>query len=304
MSKPDNRVLPFVALISTILVWGVTPAFVRSFSLAAGGADALLIRMWSVALCCVLLLPFLGGFKVARQDLPRLLFISLGMFGYFAGTIFGFARVPASVGGIVFATQPLLIALVAAVFGVERITLPTMVGLAVSFVGTFYLFSADVSGGIDRNQLIAGGLMIFASGFFWALYVIFSAPLLRAYGAFKITALSCILSALPSVFFFSSSTMATLGGLDTAAWAGLAFLTLIATLLSVSMWNFASAHLLPTTVGASLYLIPVLAVAAGAILLGETITTTTLIAGAVILLGVALAQVWPEKFMVKSKNSL
>jgi drug/metabolite transporter (DMT)-like permease len=304
VSKPDNRVLPFAALTFTILVWGVTPAVVRSFSLAAGGADALVIRMWSVAICCAVLLPFLGGFKVARRDVPRLLLISLGMFGYFAGTIFGFARVPASIGGIVFATQPLLIALLAAVFGVERLALPTMIGLVVSFIGTFYLFSGDTSVSVDRGELVIGGLMIFASGFFWALYVIFSAPLIRAYGSFKITALSCTLAAVPSIFFLSSSTMATLGSLNAMAWTALVFLTLVGTLLSVSGWNFASARLAPTTVGASLYLIPVLAVAAGAILLGETITTTTLVAGAVILLGVALAQIWPEKFTVKSKNNL
>ena len=304
MSKPDNRVLPVAALTFTILVWGVTPAVVRSFSLAAGSADAHVIRMWSVAICCAVLLPFFGGFKVARQDMPRLLLISLGMFGYFAGTIFGFARMPASIGGIVFATQPLLIALLAAMFGVERLTLPTMLGLAVSFAGTFYLFSGDISAGVDRSDLIIGGLMIFAGGLFWALYVIFSAPLIQAYGSFKITALSCSLSALPSTLFFSSSTLATLGHLDSTAWAALAFLTLIGTLLSVSGWNFASARLLPTTVGASLYLIPVLAVVAGAVLLGEDITVTTLIAGAVILLGVAVAQIWPERFMVKSKNNL
>jgi drug/metabolite transporter (DMT)-like permease len=304
VSKPRNRLLPFAALTSTIFVWGLTPAVVRSFSLAAGGADALVIRMVSVAMCCTLLLPFFGGFKVARQELPRLLLISLGMLGYFAGTIFGFARVPASIGGIVFATQPLLIALLASMFGVERLTLPTMLGLVVSFVGTFYLFSGDTSVSADGNELFIGGLMIFASGFFWALYVIFSAPLIRAYGSFKITALSCTLAALPSVFFFSSSTMATLGNLDATAWTALAFLTLVGTLLSVSGWNFASAHLLPTTVGASLYLIPVLAVAAGAILLGETITAKMLIAGAVILLGVALAQIWPERFTMKSKNTL
>jgi drug/metabolite transporter (DMT)-like permease len=48
----------------------------------------------------------------------------------------------------------------------------------------------------------------------------------------------------------------------------------------------------------------VLAVAAGAVLLGETITPKMLIAGAVILLGVALAQIWPERFTMKSKNTL
>ena len=290
MSTPDSRALHFGALAFTILIWGVAPAFIRSFSLATGAADALVIRTGTVAICCLVLLPFLGGFRVALQDVPKLLLISIGMFGYFAGSIFGFARVTAGVGGIIISTQPLLIALIAAFFGAEKIRLPTIVGLVISFAGTLYLFSGDKSVGTAHVNLIIGALMIFVSGFFWAIYVIFCAPLIRTYGSFKIAALSNILAAVPALAFASSSTVATIKDLDASSVGSLAYLTLAGTLLTVSTWNFATARLKPTTVGAALYLIPILAIAAGAVLLGEAITTTTLIAGGIILLGVALAQ--------------
>jgi hypothetical protein len=48
----------------------VAPAIIRSFSLAAGAADALVIRSVATGICCVVLLPFFGGFAVARQDVP------------------------------------------------------------------------------------------------------------------------------------------------------------------------------------------------------------------------------------------
>ena len=231
----------------------------------------------------------------------RLLLISLGMFGYFAGSIFGFAYVTTGIGGIIISTQPLLIALLANFFGTERITIPTIIGLVVSFTGTLYLFSGDSSG--SHENLIIGGLMIFACGFFWSVYVIFSKSLIQAYGSFKITALSSILATLPALAFASSGTWETVRSLDRNGLLTLCYLTFVGTLLTVSTWNFATARLQPTTVGASLYLIPVLAIASGAIVLGETVTNPTLIAGAIILLGVALAQFGPLLWKSSIQNN-
>lgn len=304
MTDQSSKSTAFALLGFTVLVWGAAPAFIRSFSLATGPADALVIRTIAVAIPCLLLLPFFGGYAVARKDAARLLLISLGMFGYFAGSIFGFAYVTSGVGGIIISTQPLLIALLAGFFGTERITIPTIIGLIVSFAGTFYLFSGGNSEGGTHENLIKGGLMIFASGFFWSVYVIFSKTLIQAYGSFKIMALSIMLAAVPSLAFASLGTWETVRNLDRNAIFALLYLTLIGTLLTVSTWNYATARLQPTTVGASLYLIPVLAIVSGALVLGESIATTTLIAGAIILLGVALAQFGPILRRARIQNSI
>ena len=293
MTDQTNKSTAFALLGLTVLVWGAAPAFIRSFSLAAGPADALVIRTIAVAIPCLLLLPFFGGYTVAQKDISRLLLISLGMFGYFAGSIFGFAYVTSGVGGIIISTQPLLIALLASFFGTERITIPTVIGLVVSFAGTFYLFSGGNSGAGTHENIITGGLMIFVSGFFWSVYVIFSKTLIQSYGSFKIMALSIMLAALPALAFASSGTWETVRNIDRNAIFALLYLTLIGTLLTVSTWNYATARLQPTTVGASLYLIPVLAVASGVLLLGETVATPTLVAGGIILFGVAIAQFGP-----------
>ena len=194
------------------------------------------------------------------------------------------------VGGIVISTQPLLIALLAGFLGLERIKLATLAGLAVSFAGTIYLFSGSAAAGVSQLDLITGGTMIFVSGCFWAIYVLFSAPLVKKYGSFKIAALSNILALVPALVFISSSTWTSVTTLDLSAWGSLAYLTLIGTLLTLSTWNYATAHFPPSTVGASLYLIPIIAVAAGVVLMGEKVAASTLIAGGIILLGVALAQ--------------
>ena len=302
--KPLNTYLPLLALGFTVLVWGVAPAFIRSFSLAAGAADALVIRSVATGICCLVLLPFFGGFTVARQDVPRLLLISLiGMFGYFAGSVFGFAYVSSAVGGIVISTQPLLIALLASVIGAERVTVPTIIGPVVSFFGSLYLFSGDAQGNLSQSHMIIGGLLIFMSGAFWAVYVIYSKSLIQTYGSVKLSLLSLAIATLPALFFISPGTWATTIGLNQNSILSLVYLTFIGTLVTLGTWNYAVGLLRPTAVGASLYLIPIFAITAGTLLLGEIVTATTLIAGAVILLGVAIAQFGPAIWRNRPQNS-
>lgn len=292
--KPHSTYLPLLALGFTVLVWGVAPAIIRSFSLAAGAADALVIRSVATGICCLVLLPFFGGFTVARQDVPRLLLISLvGMFGYFAGSVFGFSYITSAIGGIVISTQPLLIALLASVIGAERVTVPTIIGLIVSFIGSLYLFSGDAQGDLSQSHMIIGGLLIFMSGAFWAVYVIYSKSLIQTYGTMKLSLLSLAIATFPALLFISPSTWETTMSMDQNAVLSLFYLTFIGTLVTLGTWNYAVGLLRPTAVGASLYLIPIFAITAGTLILGEIATPTTLIAGAIILLGVAIAQFGP-----------
>ena len=72
--------------------------------------------------------------------------------------------------------------------------------------------------------------------------------------------------------------------------------------MTLGTWNYAVGLLRPTAVGASLYLIPIFAITAGTLLLGEIVTATTLIAGAIILLGVAIAQFGPALWKYRPQN--
>jgi drug/metabolite transporter (DMT)-like permease len=284
----------FAMLAFTVIVWGVAPVFIRAFSLATGPADALAIRLIAGALAALPFLPMVGGIKIAGADVPRLLLIGcVGFFGYFAGTIFGFAYAPAGIGTMIMATQPLIIAFLAAMIGAERVTAATVIGLIVSFAGTIYLFAGDVPQGFSQRDIVTGGVMIFLGGIFFAVYAIASPKLVRTYGSAKVALLATIACALPSLAFLSGSTLGTLRGLNGDAWFALAFLTLIGTLLCVVTWNYAAARLQPSTVGASLYLLPVFAVLAGTIYLREDVTPSTVIGGLIILAGVAIAQFGP-----------
>jgi drug/metabolite transporter (DMT)-like permease len=61
-------------------------------------------------------------------------------------------------------------------------------------------------------------------------------------------------------------------------------------LLGAVLWNYGTRHLPGAVAGSFLYLLPVVAVAAGFLILGEEITTWLVIGGGIMLAGVAIAQ--------------
>ena len=291
----SNTTHAIIALVFTIFVWGVAPAFVRSFSLTTGPADAMVIRMCFTALAALPLFLF-SGWRIEKADIGNLLIISvIGMFGYFLGSIFGYSYVPAGFGSMIIAVQPLLIALIAALIGADRLTLPSIIGLIISFAGSIYLFGGNMSGDMKFDDMLSGGILLLCCDIAWAIYVIFSKPMVRKYGTFKITAWTLLLCAPPSLAFISASTLPAALSLDGQAFFALFFLSVIGTVICVVTWNFAVPHLSSTTMGASLYLIPVLAVLSGWAVLHEKVTPSTLIAGFIILAGVAVAEFGSSK---------
>jgi drug/metabolite transporter (DMT)-like permease len=296
-SNSGSLAWPVLALCFTILVWGVAPAFIRGLALATGAADALVIRMWVTA-AAALPLFLLNGWRIERQDIGTLLLISLiGNFGYFLGSVFGYSMVPAGFGTMIIAIQPFMIALLAAALGRDQLTKAALLGLAISFAGTIYLFSGNIGGSIPIADMMKGGLLFLLCDIGWAIYVVFSRPLVQKYGTFKISAWVLVLSAVPSLAFLSETTLPTLMHLDNQSLFSLFFLSVVGTVICMTTWNFAVQHLTATTMGASLYIIPLLAVAAGWAVLGEDASFATLIAGVVILAGVAIAEFGKTLFL-------
>ncbi len=285
-----NVARALIALAFTILVWGLVPAFVRSFSLTTGPSDAIVIRMWTTALAALPLFLF-TGWHIERADIAKLLLVSMvGMFGYFLGSIFGYTYVPAGFGSMIIAVQPLLIALIAAGLGTERMRLNAIIGLIISFVGTIYLFSGNMDAAINFADMIKGGSLLLLCDVAWAIYVIYNKPLLQKYGALKMTAWTLFLCGPPSLLFISHTTLSAVAQLDMQSLSSLFFLSVIGTLLCLATWNYATKYLSATTMGASLYLIPVIAIGAGWVFLHEVASLATLVAGLIILAGVAYAE--------------
>lgn len=282
---------PIAALIFTMLVWGVTPVFLRSLSVGLGPADAMVIRYVPVALISLAILLATGGWRFARADWPRLLLISvLGVFGYSAASVYGFASVPAGIGGLIYATQPLFIALLAAIMLGERLTFQVVTGFGLALLGTGLLFWDDLAAGGAQGSYITGMLLLLFACFVWAFYSVPGKALVLRYGTLATTTASLFLATLPMLAFISSRTVETVATMSARYWVELGFLAFCSTFLAMFSWTYATARLPAATTGAFLYLIPVIAVLAGVLILEETLTLNMVLGGLLIIGGVALAQ--------------
>lgn len=279
---------PVTALVTAVLIWGIVPSMIRSMALDTGPADSVVIRMWANALCCLPLM-FYAGWRIERRDWLRFALLGcLCNFSYYVGSIYGFANLSAGEGGMLYATTPLMIVGLAIAVGQEHLTLPVAVGMAISFAGTLYLFSGGLTGG-GGNPLF-GGIVMLSACFGWALYAVFVKAMVRKYGALRTTLYSTILPALPALLFINANTYSTISHLSTNSIYQLLLMSIVGTIFSVNLWNYAAIHLRPSSTGASLYLVPPGVALFGWLFLHETTGAQTLIGGFIIMIGVAVAE--------------
>jgi len=279
-----------LAMLFTMAVWGFSPVFIRSLSVGLGPADALVIRYAIATALFVIAMVLWLPPRIERPDWPRLVLICLAMFGYNLGSVYGLERIGAGVGGLIIGTQPLLIVLLAAGLGIERITGSILIGLGLALIGTVALFWSDFQGEIGSGVSKLGVLFVFLAGVSWAIYTVASRPLVGRYGAWPISALSIVGATIPMAALASPRTIDVAFAMTTRQWLEMLFMIVMGTLVSAATWNFAAVRMSPAVAGIFLYLIPVIAVAAGAVILGEEISAHILVGGALILSGVAVAQ--------------
>jgi drug/metabolite transporter (DMT)-like permease len=94
-------------------------------------------------------------------------------------------------------------------------------------------------------------------------------------------------------FFAGTGFPATLAAMDATAWMAVGFVVVFGTFLATSAWNYALGHMESSIAGVFLYVQPVVAAAGGILLLGESLTWPLILGGALIILGVAIAQFGP-----------
>ena len=125
----------------------------------------------------------------------------------------------------------------------------------------------------------------------FAYYTIQVKEIANQYDALTLNTLTFAIGCLLMIPFAARSVInirwakVTLG-----AWGGLAFMIVLGTVVAYLFYAFALTELAASRVAAFAYLQPVVAALLGAWLLGESITPRVIVCGALILLGVYLAE--------------
>lgn len=279
-------------MLALVVVWGVNFPLVKiTFremppmvfnALRFGMATALLVLVswrWGHAA------------PVRRADWPRLL--ALGLLGHTLYQTFfinGLARTTAGNSSLILAMVPLFVAVLSAALRIDPVTPRMWTGIVTAFAGLFVLVTAREGLRLSTATLAGDALTLLCAAC-WALYTVFSRPLLYRYSPLQLTAVTMafgvpalVAAAAPQLLRQPWQTVTWLG------WAVLAFSTVLAIVVGYVVW-YASLQIAggPRTAAYS-NLIPVATLAASWLLLGETLGLLQAAGAAVVLAGVWLAR--------------
>lgn len=252
---PPRSVSPFALAMTRILAGAIV------FAIAARLARAPRVSSWA--------------------DRGRLAMLSLfGIVINQALFLAGLSRTSPMSATLLVATIPVFTAAVAAIAGRGRITLRTAAGIALAILGI-----ATLSG---FKLPLRGDLFVMLNAASYAIYVVFAKDVLTKYGTWTVMAwvFGC------GAFFF-----APLGGLalvhDAPLWSAsarwfVAYVVLVPTVIAYWLSGWALRRATPTLVTIYVYLQPIFVAVLAYLQLGQPVTLTTLLAGALIFGGVTV----------------
>jgi drug/metabolite transporter (DMT)-like permease len=221
--------------------------------------------------------------RVPWSDAPRLVALALLGVVFNQGLfLLGVARTTATNASILIATIPVFTVLVAIILRKERAVTLRILGIIVSFVGVAILLKAERFN-VAPN---VGDLFIIINALSFSFYLVLSRPLLAKYRSTTVVMWTFLVAGLfLGPIGAGLATDLDAGAVSTRAWIALAWVVLVGTVIAYAFNNYALKRLESSTVASFIFLQPLIGVALAMVLLGETLTTRTVIGGLLVVAG-------------------
>ncbi|HEX4567704.1 MAG TPA: DMT family transporter [Vicinamibacterales bacterium] len=284
-------------LLLMALIWGTNYAIVKSAFLEidpqAFNALRLLLASTVMALASRtagrlrLDEDFHTSARVTRDEWARLIvlgFVGHGVYQYlFVG---GLARTSVANAALIISLTPVVITLVSAVGGHERIGVLHWAGTFLSLAGIYLVVgrAAHLSG-----ASFAGDLMMMAAVVCWTFYTLGARPLMARHSPVGVTALTLIFGTLVYVPVVSPH-LAKLPWreISGAAWAKLIYSSVFALCVAYTIWYAAVRRIGSARTAVYSNLLPIIAMLTAYVWLHEPMGRVKLMGAAAVLCGVAL----------------
>ena len=228
------------------------------------------------------------SFRLQRRHLVLLLGAALvGIYVNQVAFVYAIELTTASTVALIFGTLPVLTALFAYAFGIERLSRRFWIAAVFSFAGVA-LVAVGSEGGVSGD--VTGDLLALVGAASWGLYSIAIAPLMRSYSPFRISAIALLVGCLPLTLTALPQLIDQDWDLPGLVWAGFAFAVLGPLVLTNVLWFTAIDRVGPSRATLVTNLQPFLAAVFAVVLLSESISALQLVGGAAIALSLLLAR--------------
>jgi drug/metabolite transporter (DMT)-like permease len=190
------------------------------------------------------------------------------------------------------AATPVVIALISAVFGQERIGPRHWAGAALSLLGIYIVVGRGVDIG---GKGLTGDLMMVAAVLCWAVYTLGSRRLISRHSPVGVTGLSMTIGTLVYVPVMWSHVRAVAwDGVTWRTWLSIVYSSIFALGIAYTIWYAGVRQIGSARTSVYSNVIPIVAMATAVIFLGEPLRLTNLLGATAVLVGVALTRTAPE----------
>jgi drug/metabolite transporter (DMT)-like permease len=223
------------------------------------------------------------------SDVPSLL--AAGVLGVVLNQLFfvvGLSMTSVGHAAIIIGIGPILVLLIAASAGQERITPRKVAGLAVAAIGVVILQFGRES---VRGPSLLGDTFIFLAALIFALYTVMGKRLTGKHDSITINTFAYVAGAvvlLPLTAW--EGTRHSLSGISAGAWLSVGYMALFSSVLSYLIYSYALRFLPASRVSTFSYLQPLLATIMAAMFLREMPAAGFLTGGTLVLGGVFLTE--------------
>jgi drug/metabolite transporter (DMT)-like permease len=226
---------------------------------------------------------------LTRRDWIELFFLgSIGTFLYQFCFVASVKRTSVANGSLIIGVSPIVIALMSAAAGHERIRPVRWVGIAVAMLGLYLV----VGHGVDVSaQTWRGDVLMMAGVLCWSTYSVASQPILKRHSPLIVIALTFSIGATLYVL----SMVPTMAATEWQAISGFSWLMMLASALlalnlSYWIWYTGLKRLGGSRTSVYSYLTPVVAMVVASIWLDESISTNQIAGASAIFAGLLITR--------------
>ncbi len=293
VQSPARRdTVAYIFLILMVLI-GSTTALSAKKAVAELPLPIVPLIRFFVAGVCLLPLALRGGalLRLIREEPIRL--FGAALFAVGLNQLFfltGARLAPTTHVGIIYATNPMIVLLIAVAIGQERMRIGRLPGVIASVFGVVTIGIGNLWGPNrdSAGQVGLGDLLLVGAVLTWGAYMTITRPLARRHGAIPTLCGTFLVGSiidLPALLLLDWEAaegplaVSTIADASWQAWYGLAHLTLIVTVFALGCQNLALQRLDASEVATFGNLGPVLTVIWGALFNQEAITVALVLGG-------------------------
>jgi drug/metabolite transporter (DMT)-like permease len=231
-------------LFGTVCIWAVNFIVIKN---AIGSAlPPIAFTALRFVVASIVLLPLLRGLTPAERAVTgadRWNIIGLGLIGnslYQVFFITALANTLPTNAALILATPPIFIALMGALFRLEKLTWLAWLGVLLSFGGItlVILGGASTETSSSAANPLLGDLLALGAAIMWATYTLLAAPVLKRHPPIKLTALTVAAGTVPLPVIAMPSFLTTdWSSVGLNVWLGVLYCGALAIALGYVMWN-------------------------------------------------------------------